>query len=135
MPERPFMRTSAVALADLLLVSGERQRAERLLQAIIRQLDGEVRSGISSEMWTLRDLSVAFALSGNEERALDMLERGMEIGALSRSGPELLECDPAFDVMRENPRFAAVLKKLRANMAVERAEIEKMRAAGELPSR
>ena len=82
----------------------------------------------------MQDTPIAFALSGNKERALDMLERGIEIGMLRNASFETL-ADPAFDNMRKDPRFAAVVKKLRAYMAVERAEIEKMRAAGELPSR
>jgi hypothetical protein len=118
----------------LLLASGERQRAERLLQAIIKQLEGEMRSGIRSEMWATKTLSVAFALSGNRDRALAMLERGMDTGVMRNAGSETL-ADPAFDGMSEDPRFKAVLTRLRSYMAVERAEIEKMRAAGELPSR
>jgi hypothetical protein len=130
LPQRQDIKTSAIGLADLLIASGQVKRAERLLQAIITQLEDELRAGIRNEIWTFSSMSIALALAGNKSRALDWLERGVAAGVLR--GPRE---DPALDSLRGEPRFAVVMRDRYRRMAAERSEVEAMRAAGELPSR
>ncbi|MDH5177303.1 MAG: hypothetical protein OEW50_06945 [Gammaproteobacteria bacterium] len=134
-PHRQGLMSAAVGVADLLLAAGETERGQRLLRAIIEQITADLRSGAKSETWLSDDLAIAQLLAGDRQRALDTLEHAFEAGIFRHSAWHFEDADPAFDVVRTDARFVALSRKLRLHMEQERAEVEKMRAAGELPRR
>jgi TolB-like protein/DNA-binding winged helix-turn-helix (wHTH) protein/tetratricopeptide (TPR) repeat protein len=131
-PERPGTRISTVGLADMLQLNGETERAQRLLQAVIARLRDELRAGQRSELWYSGAMSIALALSGDQETALAWLERGLASG---RNNGELLAAEPAFDGLRDNPRFVKLLESVRLHALHERAELDELRSSGVVPRR
>ena len=59
------------------------------------------------------NIACAYAILGEEELALDRLERIMGPSTL-RSLQEFMLHDSDLDVLRDHPRFADILKKLGA---------------------
>jgi tetratricopeptide (TPR) repeat protein len=134
-PHRQGLMSAAVGVADLLLAAGETERGQRLLRAIIEQITADLRSGAKSETWLSDDLAIAQLLAGDRQRALDTLEHAFAAGIFRHSAWHFEDADPAFDAVRTDARFVALSRRLRLHMEQERVEVEKMRAAGELPRR
>jgi tetratricopeptide (TPR) repeat protein len=134
-PQRQGLKISALGLGDLLLANDDRERGQRLLRTVIEQLNTELRSGMRAEIWTFENMSVALALSGDQQRALNSLQHTLEAGAKGHGAWEVLEADPAFDSLRGEPRFVSLVQKVNRHMAAERAKVEKLRASGEIPER
>jgi hypothetical protein len=135
LPHRPGLRSAAVGVADLLLVSGETERGQRLLRTVIEQVTADLRSGAKSEVWLSDDLAIAHLLAGDRQRAHDTLDHAFAAGIFRHSAWHFEDADPAFDAVRTDARFVALSRRLRLHMERERAEVEEMRTAGELPRR
>jgi TolB-like protein/Flp pilus assembly protein TadD len=118
--------------ADLLLRRGERAHAMRLVDDVLTRIDQRDRREVDA--WYRPDRAVALALRGDREAALDELAADLAGGV--RGGRwYTFERDPALDSVRSTPRFRALLAKLRAHAASERAELETLRERGEIPRR
>ncbi|MEO7502312.1 MAG: protein kinase [Gemmatimonadaceae bacterium] len=62
-----------------------------------------------NEISTLYNIACFFSISGDGERALDLLERAVDLGW---SRAEWLKADPDFASVHGNPRYEALLKRL-----------------------
>ena len=80
---------------------GDTERAEKIIQEILAQ--PKIDPGIGFYV------GLAYCILGKHEQALPWLEKSLEesIGLLTVLGPE-----PAFDPVRSDPRFQAILRKL-----------------------
>jgi len=135
----PSMRNSwmsvyAVALADVLMQSGEKERARRLLDVLMRSIDDEAHHRGRGELWYLRELAAAYALLGRNDESLTMLERCLGEKFTPGLGV-ILDSDPIFDPLRANPRFQSVTAQLARNREKQRQALAKMRAQGLVPHR
>jgi TolB-like protein/Tfp pilus assembly protein PilF len=126
-------RDSAIALADVLIAGERQEKGKRLLSAIIERWRHEVGALKRPEFWYWGSHPVAFALAGDREAALAMLERSAAHQRLPTRGVFRLENDPAFAELRDDPRFQAVVSKWRMRFEQQRKELDRMRAEGLVP--
>lgn len=124
----------SVGLADVLMQMGERERAIRLLDVVFKAMEDEGIRRHRGYLWYLRPLSIAYAVLGRNDDALDMLEKSIEAGHLP-AFVFYLENEPAFERLRTLPRFQAILARARRLAAAQRRELDEMRASGLVPYR
>jgi Flp pilus assembly protein TadD len=98
-PRQPRARR---ALGGVLLKQGKLEEAERQLLEALRLQPGD--SG------AIRDLARIAARRGDAGRALDLLERLVDQG---HGGEASLAADPDLAPLRQNPRFQALVRRLR----------------------
>lgn len=129
-----WMTSASMGVADILLLMGEREKANRLFEAILKSIDDEAHTRGRGEFKYLQQLAVIYALQGRDEEALAMLEKCVVQGNTSALRLVLAN-DPAFDTLRAQPRFRAVVEKMAALSVAQRKELDEMRAKGLVPHR
>jgi tetratricopeptide (TPR) repeat protein len=136
-PDQPTgVRDPAIALADVLIQAGQEKRGRRLLAAILARMRHETGELGRAEYWYVHFHPAALAMNGERDAAIDMLERSMAQSAKPViAWWQLFEIEPAFATLREDPRFEAFRAKVRAHIAAQRRELERLRADGLLPDR
>lgn len=90
------------SLASTYARAGERAEAEKLT----RQLEAKVRRGEGNEYFLAR----AYTALGDRDRAFTELSKAVDAGGGMVSG---LKADRQFDSLRADPRFTALLKRMR----------------------
>ena len=105
-----WMGDSSVALADVIMQKGERERAQRLIEEILKSFDKEAHARGRGDSWYLRQWAILYALLGRDDEALTMLERN--VTQLNMSGLQLrLADDPAFNHLRSSRASARWSRK------------------------
>jgi TolB-like protein len=116
----PFDTEEAVDVAQALAGSGQDQQAQRLLETALKVTEGLSRNrGMNA--YGHADAK-AHALLGNTDAALTALEDIAEVEYLS--GWQTLSFDPAFDSIRDDLRFSAVMSQLEKLAEQKRQEAE-----------
>ncbi len=64
------MSDASVALADVLLQKGEHERAQRLIEEMLKSFDKEAHVRGRGDFWYLRQWAVLYALLGRDDEAL-----------------------------------------------------------------
>jgi TolB-like protein/DNA-binding winged helix-turn-helix (wHTH) protein/cytochrome c-type biogenesis protein CcmH/NrfG len=129
-----WMADGAIGLADILLQMGEREKAQQLIDSLLKSIDDEIHARGRGEFWYLRQLPVLYALLGRDDEALAMLEKC----AARKYMPELrlyLADDPAYERLRSHPRFRAVVEQVERYSLAQRRELDEMRATSLAPHR
>jgi TolB-like protein/Tfp pilus assembly protein PilF len=124
---------ASVALADMLIASGERERGERLLRASLADMDFVAHDLKRGELWYVIDRATALALLGDRKAALAALPKAVDAGYLSTWA--LTELDPAFDVLRADAEFLTQMRAIKAKVAREQQALAQMRSDGRVPDR
>ena len=110
----------AVEVAQAFVVSGKLQQAQQLLKAALALMDGKPRNrGMNA--YGQNDAR-AHALLGNTDAALTALEEMVALEMLTSW--ESLRFDPAFDSLRDDLRFSAVLSQLEKLAEQKRQQAE-----------
>ena len=133
--EASRVRDAAIALAGVLLESGQEQKARRLLAAVLARMRHEVGDLGRPEYWYFIFHPAALAMNGEDEAALAMLERAVASKSNVFFTWQLFEIEPAFAELRGQPRFQAVRTRVLAHIAGQRRELQRLRAEGLVPDR
>jgi adenylate cyclase len=129
------MGLGVAGLADMLMASGQHQRARTLLEELLADVDLQIKRYGRGEVWLNDSRAIAFALLGRPKEAVAVLQRQARLGFLNHHWRILLEDEPAFDSLRERKDFRALLAEVRANEAREHEQLLRMRADGQVPDR
>jgi hypothetical protein len=124
---------ASVALGDMLIGSGERDRGERLLRASLSDMEHVARDLKHGEIWYLIDRATALALLGDRKAALAALRQAVNAGYIPTWA--LIESDPAFDLLRADGEFQNLMRVVKTKQAHERELLDHMRAEGRVPDR
>jgi TolB-like protein/Tfp pilus assembly protein PilF len=132
---RPGLRDVEIALADILLLSGQEARGQALLNAVIARYRYEVEHDGRSEYWFRSSFPIAFVLAGDRARALGMLEARFEDHLIPGEWWFPSDLDPTLATLRDEPRYQALLERLKSNIASQHRRYEKLVADGRVPDR
>ena len=115
-----------IELGFLLKLRGHRDAAAGLAATLLRWADrNEKLGGIFH--------GVAHQLAGERDAALESLAAEMRQGHLSAWW--IIERNPVWDGVRDDPRYEAIMSDLRQHSAAQRSLLENMRRSGEVPPR
>jgi hypothetical protein len=149
--------TYAVRLADAMLLDGDRERGQRLLAEAIASMNHDIRDLGLPERWYHGTRAVAFALHGDRDAAIEVLQGGKtesktpgdaaqtpklsqkDFKSLLEKTDSWLVREPAFVPLRQDPRFQKLVEEDveqgQEHIAAERRELERMRAEELVPRR
>jgi TolB-like protein/DNA-binding winged helix-turn-helix (wHTH) protein len=125
--------TTAVGLADILQLSGETERARKILEMSLSSMDTAALKFKRGYFWFWLQRSRVMAMLGRDEESLAALEHVANSGR-GKDWTEV-DLDPAFDHLRVEPRFQGFLSERKRHTAEQLALVQQMRAKGEIPSR
>ena len=118
--------------AHTLILSGDTERGHALAKSLLHLF--EVEQVGRPPNWFARNRAMAYALLGDDERALAELAASVKDGKLSHWW-YTAELDPLFAHLRKDPRFQALAETARRHRAQQRALLDEMRRKGEVPKR
>jgi TolB-like protein len=129
------VRDAPIALADILLASGQEQEGRRLLATIIARMRQEMGTPGHPQIWYYIWHPVALALNGEGDAAIEMLQAQIASKFEWAWTMRELETEPSFAELRKDPRFQALMRQLRAHLDEQRQELDRMRSEGLVPDR
>ncbi len=133
--EQLGMGVSIAALGDMLMASGQKDRARALLEELLADTEVQISRYGRGEIWLNDSRAIASALLGKPNEAIALLQRQEKLGFLYHHWRVTIEDDPAFDSLRGRTDFQALVANARANEERERKQFLKMRAEGQIPKR
>ncbi len=118
----------AIDLALILSRSGERQRADQLLDRSLQQIQPIPRLG--STGYEIADVQI-HAIRGERQKALSALQIAIDEG-WHNFWWYLLEHDPSLESLHDEPEFRAMVEQGRAKMAAQLERVREMERDDEL---
>lgn len=119
---------AAVDIARLLILLGERDRADTLLDAALAGMDAMNRLG--TDGYWISDVR-ALALQGRTELALAALRRAVDEGWRVHTWYHF-DLDPALASLRDDPAFVAIRTQVMTDLAEQAVRLEQLKDRGEL---
>jgi hypothetical protein len=125
-------RASSLVYAHALILAGDVERGRQLAESTLALVD--THSIGRAENYFSRERAAAFAVLGEDERALEQLAISVRDKRLYRWS-YLSERDPLYEHLRDDPRFQALNEEARQHIERQRSLLEEMRRRGEVPGR
>jgi TolB-like protein/Tfp pilus assembly protein PilF len=119
---------AALDLALILFRTGERERAERLLERSVESIQKRPRLGFFGS--GIADVQL-YALRGERQKALSALRQAIDAG-WRRDWWYWLQKKPDLEPLHDEPEFQAMLEEVRADMAAQLERVREMERRGEL---
>lgn len=126
-------KSTLSGIAELLLASGEKMRGQRLLRAMLAQIERDEQTERSSA-WNLYARAQALAMLGDAPGAIEALQKALDAGRLDKHWL-YLDCDPVFESLRDRPEFKAMVAATQVAVRRQRQRLEQMRREGLVPLR
>jgi tetratricopeptide (TPR) repeat protein len=117
------------ALAWAYLKSGAGAKAETLLSAIWRRCQAERNEGVSHDSGFLHYCAETALLQGDRDRALELLEQAVTAGWREYY---IRQHDPYWAALENDPRYRALMAKVKADVDRQAVEIARLDAAEDL---
>ena len=124
--------TAAPALGHLLLAAGNRAAGERLLAQTVQWIDDHPRYGLSG---LARVRAEALMLLGQRSQALSDLKAAVDTAHDIRHWWYLVDRDPVWAAVHDDPRFREIVAHCRSAAQVQREKLDVLRRAGVVPQR
>jgi TolB-like protein/Tfp pilus assembly protein PilF len=118
----------AVDLALVLFNTGEKGRADMLLEKSLRYIRTKPRFGKNG--YGLTDVQI-YALQGDRQKALSTLQHAIDEG-WRQYWWYYLKHDPNLESLHDEPEFQAMVAEIEADMAAQLARVREMERNGEL---
>jgi TolB-like protein len=122
-------------LADMYIATGQRARANMVLEELLATADLQVNRYGRGEVWVDGARALAYALLGRPDEAVATLQRLHQLGGLSQNYGILVKDEPIFDPLRKRKDFQALVADLQAIEDRERKALLQMRAEKRIPDR
>lgn len=129
------MRVSAVALADVLMLAGRRDEAQRLLRAILTDAELQQNRYGRSARWLNHARAIALALLERNDAALGVADDFIDSQLSNYRSWLLLQADPAFAHLRSDRRWQALAGRVDGLNEEQRKQLARLRADGVVPRR
>ena len=117
------------ALAWAYLNSGAGAKAETLLSAIWRGCQAERNEGVSHDSGLLHYCAETALLRGDRDRALELLEQAVTAGWREYY---IRQHDPYWAALENDPRYRALMARVKADVDRQAVEIARLDAAEDL---
>lgn len=124
-----------VALADMLMATGQNERARALLEELLADSEFQISRYGRGEIWRNGSRAIAFALLGRPDEAVATLQRQPQLGFMYHEWQLLLEDDPAFEPLKTRKDFQQLVEGFRKVDVREREQFLRLRAEGRIPDR
>ena len=131
LPRQLGMPVASVGLADMLIASGERERADRLLRASLADMDYVARVLKRGDYWYLASRAIAVALSGDRKATIAALRKSVS----AYNSTWLIGMDPTLKLVSDDPEYTTLLRDHANRIAQERQKLESLLADGRVPVR
>jgi tetratricopeptide (TPR) repeat protein len=118
----------AIDLAPILSRSGERERADRLLERSLERIQKRPRLGEYG--YGIADVQV-YALQGEKQKALSALRQAIDAG-WRRDWWYQLQHNPDLEPLHGDPEYQAMVDEIRVDMAAQLERVREMERRGEL---
>jgi tetratricopeptide (TPR) repeat protein len=119
---------AAIDLAEVLVRTGEQERADLLLELAFERTQTLPRLGRYG--YGIADVKI-YALQGDKKRALSALRQAIDEG-WRRLWWYSLRLDPGLESLHDEPEFQAMVAEIEADMAEQLARVREMERNGEL---
>jgi TolB-like protein/DNA-binding winged helix-turn-helix (wHTH) protein/Tfp pilus assembly protein PilF len=123
-----------IAVAELLIASGQKERGNRLLRLMLAAMDRDARELGRGDVWFCDSRPPALALLGQRDAALDAIQRCKNL-FFPLDWWYHLPHAPAYDSIRQDPRFQTYLSFIRSRVEQQRKLLLAMRKARLIPAR
>ena len=100
---------SQTTIGYALLMTGDTVAADKHLEVSVAQLMDALDEG-SQDPWVFAELAAVESVRGNRDEAVDWIQRSYDFGFRYIA---MLELDPMYDALRDDPTFDAVLSRMR----------------------
>jgi TolB-like protein/DNA-binding winged helix-turn-helix (wHTH) protein len=128
----PRQANGAVALGHILLAKGDDKLGTRILVNTVNWIDAHPSYGLAVHM---RLRAAAMMLLGETDVALSNLKSSFETGGDIHHWWYVIDQDPVWDPVRKDIRFRIIADYCRSAAARQRAKLDALRRAGEVPVR
>lgn len=132
---KPGAEHAATVVAQLLESSGDHQRARRLLEEVLKQLDRATSPISGNCVQVTRTRARTLALLQRDAEAMVDLKRATLGENAWYHGWYVFERDPAYAHLRDDPEFRSLRATYRTRVNLERIKLAQLRSAGLIPAR